>query len=53
MMHHILYHISKIILSKPWTKQRKVTDNPLVGIYVNKNEKKITLEIIRDIIWNF
>ena len=43
-MHHILHHIFKIILSI-FKKHNEKIYNPLIRIYVNKIENRITFKI--------
>ena len=42
---HFLYQIFKIILNISQKKLEKSNDNPLIKIYVNKTENKITFKI--------
>ena len=42
---HFLYPIFKIILNISQKKLEKSNDNPLIKIYVNKTENKITFKI--------
>ena len=44
-MNHILYQICKIILSIFLKKHWEKIDNPLIRIYVNKIENRITIKI--------
>ena len=43
-MDHILYHIFKITLNISW-KHGEKTNNPLIRIYVNKIENRVTFRI--------
>ena len=45
LMTHILYHIFKIILNILSKKLETVTDNPPIGIYLNKIENRSTYKI--------
>ena len=47
VMDHILYQIFKIILSIMLKKHEKLSDNPLLRIYVYKMENRITFEVVR------
>ena len=44
-MDHILHQIFKVILNISLRKHVEKTDNPLIRIYVNKTENRITFKI--------
>ena len=52
LMDHILHHIFKIILSIS-SKNKKLTDNPPIRIYVNKIQKKSHLKLKQGTMFNF
>ena len=45
LMDHILYQIFKTVFEYAIKKHETVTDNPLIGINVNKIENRITFRI--------